>query len=139
MPVIDTFLLDNLITLFNEDGSSNLVTEGVDFSANGFGIQNVGFETEDGVLLVLDDIREAIERVRAFGKTLAVDMGIIVARQTFTETTVNMLKAGADDLTVADMNEEGANLLALQTRQLLSTTSLSLASRGNANILDLFT
>ena len=34
-------------------------------------------------------------------------------------------------LTLADSNEEGANLLALQTRQQLSTTALSLASQAS--------
>ena len=33
---------------------------------------------------------------------------------------INTLQTGADDLTLADANEEGANMLALQTRQQLS-------------------
>jgi len=43
-----------------------------------------------------------------------------------------------DALTLADSNEEGANLLALQTRQQLSTTALSLASQASQAVLRLF-
>ena len=48
------------------------------------------------------------------------------------------MKMGADNLVVADLNEEGANLLALQTRQQLSTQALSLASQSDQAILRLF-
>jgi len=41
-------------------------------------------------------------------------------------------------LTLADMNEEGANLLMLQTRQSLSVTALSLSSQSAQSILRLF-
>ena len=45
---------------------------------------------------------------------------------------------GPDELVLADTNEEGANLLALQTRQELSTTALSLSSMGAQAVLRLF-
>ena len=51
---------------------------------------------------------------------------------------INTLQSGADGLTLADANEEGANLLALQTRQQLSTTALSLASQASQAVLRLF-
>ena len=54
------------------------------------------------------------------------------------ETRVNTLEVGADNLILADTNEEGANLLALQTRQSLSSTALSLAAQSDQNVLQLF-
>jgi len=51
---------------------------------------------------------------------------------------VNTLETGAAKLTLADTNEEGANLLALQTRQSLGTTALSIAAQGEQNVLQLF-
>ena len=45
---------------------------------------------------------------------------------------------GADKLTLANMNEESANMLALQTRQQLAINSLSLASQASQSILKLF-
>ena len=55
-----------------------------------------------------------------------------------TKATINTLQTGADNLVLADSNEEAANLLALQTRQQLSTTALSLASQADQNVLRLF-
>ena len=50
---------------------------------------------------------------------------------------INTLQTGAANLTLADMNEEAANLLALQTRQSLSSSSLSLASQADQSVLQL--
>ncbi len=45
---------------------------------------------------------------------------------------IGTLQTGADNLTLADMNEEGANMLMLQTRQSLGVTALSLVVAGCA-------
>jgi flagellin len=63
---------------------------------------------------------------------------VISGRLDFTTDLVNVLKEGADKLTLADMNEESANMLALQTRQNLGVTSLSLASQAAQSVLRLF-
>ena len=65
-------------------------------------------------------------------------MATITIRQDFTTNMINTLKDGAANLTEADMNEEGANMLMLQTRQALGTTSLSLASQAAQSVLRLF-
>jgi flagellin-like hook-associated protein FlgL len=59
-------------------------------------------------------------------------------RQDFTKNMINLLTTGADSLVLADSNEEGANMLALQTRQQLSTTALSLASQADQAVLRVF-
>ena len=51
---------------------------------------------------------------------------------------INNLQTGADKLTLADMNEEAANMLALQTRQQLGVNSLSMASQAAQSVLQLF-
>ena len=60
------------------------------------------------------------------------------ARQDFTKNLINALQVGADNLVLADINEESANMLALQTRQQLSTVALSLASQADQAVLRLF-
>ena len=45
---------------------------------------------------------------------------------------------GADALVLADTNQEGANLLALQTRENLSSTALSLAAQSDQAVLKIF-
>lgn len=129
---------DNLTTYFNEDRSSSLTTEGVTFDALGLGIAQADFSSAANVQLSIDDVRSALSDVRNFGQSIANDLAIIQTRQDFTKSTINTLQAGADDLTVADQNEEGANLLSLQTRQTLGVTSLSLASQSQQSVLRLF-
>ena len=63
---------------------------------------------------------------------------IVTRRENFTQNLINVLTEGADKLTLADMNEESANMLALQTRQQLAVNSLSLASQASQSILKLF-
>ena len=76
--------------------------------------------------------------LRTESSKLANNLSIITARQEFTQGMINILKDGAAGLTNADMNEEGANMLMLQTRQALGTTSLSLASQAAQSVLRLF-
>ena len=60
------------------------------------------------------------------------------AWQDFTKQLISALNAASDSLTAADTNQEGANLLALQTRQSLSSTALSMASQSDQTVLRLF-
>ena len=129
---------DDLTTFFNEDRTSSLVTDGQTFTSNGLGLVEATFRTSEAIELELDRVRDALTDVRSFGSSLANSLAIIQTRQDFTSSTINVLKAGADGLTVADQNEEGANLLALQTRQALGITSLSLASQSQQAVLRLF-
>lgn len=129
---------DNLTTFFNEDRNNTLRTEGVDFTALGLGLEEGTFTNAANVQKSIDAVREAVNDVRNFGQSIANDLSIVQFRRDFTEQTINTLKSGADDLVVADQNEEGANLLALQTRQALGTTSLSLAAQSQQAVLRLF-
>ena len=129
---------DNLTTYFNEDSSSSLTTTGVDFTADGLGLSKATFINGADVTKALSQVSTALEKVRSFGSSIANDLSIIQNRQDFTTNTINVLKAGSDALTVADSNEEGANLLALQTQQQLGVTSLSLAAQSQQAVLRLF-
>lgn len=129
---------DNLLTNFNEFRTSGLTTEGVTFTAEGLGMNQANFSRASTVDEALAQVRGALESVRDFGSTLANDLAIIQTRQDFTSNMINTLKEGSDKLVNADQNEEGAKLLALQTRQSLGVTSLSLASQSQQSILRLF-
>lgn len=129
---------DDLTTFFNEDLTSSLTTSGTTFTADGLGLSETNFGNADIVEAAAASVRDALSAVRTFGSTLSNNLSIIQTRQDFTSQTINTLSAGADDLIVADQNEEGANLLALQTRQALGTTALSLASQSAQSVLRLF-
>jgi flagellin len=137
-----------LVVTFNEAGTSSLTITGVDFHTGdsagptGLGIDetadvNDWADTTD-VQDSLDQIKAALDTIRAQAAVFGTNLNIIQTRQDFTNSLINILKEGADKLTVADKNEEGAKLLSLQTTQQLGITSLSLASQANQAILRLF-
>lgn len=86
----------------------------------------------------IDRLEAARDELRVQSKKLSSNLSIITAREEFTAEMINTLGDGASKLTEADMNEEGANMLMLQTRQALGTTSLSLASQAAQGVLRLF-
>jgi flagellin len=86
----------------------------------------------------IDGLESAMGDLRTESKKLSSNLSIITAREDFTSNMTNTLKDGAAKLTEADMNEEGANMLMLQTRQALGTTSLSMASQAAQSVLRLF-
>jgi flagellin-like hook-associated protein FlgL len=80
----------------------------------------------------------ALTTINARAASLSTASTSIQIRQSFTADTRRLLNTAADDLTLADINEEGANLTSLQTRQQLAVTAMSLAGRTDQAILRLF-
>jgi hypothetical protein len=69
---------------------------------------------------------------------LSVELSVANTRSSFTAKLRDVLQTGAAKLTLADPNEEGANLLALQTRTSLAAASFSIVQRSENSILRLF-
>ena len=86
----------------------------------------------------LSNIAKATDWLRSYANELGNNYSIIQTRQDFTEAMIDVLETGSDNLVLADMNEESANYLALQTRQQLAINSLSLASQSAQSVLSLF-
>jgi flagellin-like hook-associated protein FlgL len=86
----------------------------------------------------IGQLSEAVDYLRSYATTLGNNYSIIETRQNFTESMIEVLETGADKLVLADMNEESANYLALQTRQQLAINSLALASQSAQSVLSLF-
>jgi flagellin len=126
---------------FNESGSSKLTVTG--FGATTLSQISLAYTVtwnagDANINSSLSLIGTASEILRTKAKTLAANMNVITTRQDFTKNMIDTLKTGADNLTLADMNEESANMLMLQTRQSLGTTSLSIASQAAQAVLRLF-
>jgi flagellin len=132
---------DDLTVIFNENNSSSLSISGVDFDSAGLGIDAAAsgdFQSNASINSVLSDLGAAINTLRSQAATFGSNLSVVEVRQDFTKNLINTLETGAANLTLADTNEEGANLLALQTRQQLSSVALSLASQADQNVLRLF-
>lgn len=130
---------EDLIVDFNSDRSSKLKTDGVDFTIEGLELNDINYQKPSQVEAAIRNIRHAIDAVRDFGTKLSTDLSLVSIRQDFTRNIITTFRAGATDLTIADQNEEGANILAAQTRLDLGTTALSLAGQSQASILQIFT
>ena len=131
---------DNLTVVFNESRTSTLELKGVTFDSTGLGFTqsaNEWMHTDD-IDTALDQITKATSTLRAQASEFGQNLSTVQIREDFTENMINNLTTGADKLTLADANEEAANLLALQTRQSLATNSLSLASQSAQSVLKLF-
>lgn len=87
---------------------------------------------------VITELDAALATLRTQGSTLGSNVALLQTRLDFTEQYVNTLESGSGKLTLADLNAEGANLLALQTRQSLGIQSLSFAGQAEQSILRLF-
>jgi flagellin len=133
---------ESLSVEFNEDGTNTLSVAG--FSATtagtvaGVAVAQANFSDNTNIEAAISDIDDAISNLRTEAQKLASNLSTISIRSDFTDKMINTLEVGADKLVLADMNEEGANMLMLQTRQALGSTSLSLSSQAAQSVLRLF-
>ncbi|MCC6469245.1 MAG: flagellin [Alphaproteobacteria bacterium] len=133
---------DNMQVNFNEDATFELTIVGQNLAAANLG-NNISTATNNwgtvgDVNADLDEYVSALGQLRTAAATLGSQNTLLQTRFDFVNDIVNTLKEGSDKLTLADINEEGANLLALQTRQQLGINSLSLAAQSEQAILRLF-
>ena len=132
---------ENLTVNFNEDRTSSLLVQGKNADVEGLKLPaGEDWDNADNVALdeALNLVDDAINTLRNWAAEFGNNYAILQSRETLTENLVNVLTEGADKLTLADMNEESANMLALQTRQQLAINSLSLASQAAQSVLQLF-
>ncbi len=135
------FLSSGTLTVnFNEGGSSSLTITGFDGSATGLGIaaSTGSWAADSDIDAAVANLKSATDTLRTQTTSLASNNGVIAARQSFVSDTITTETSGADNLTLADTNQEAANMLALQTRQQLGIQALSLSSQANQSILRLF-
>ncbi len=86
----------------------------------------------------ITQLDNSLVTLRNNSSKLSGNLSIITVRQDFSTNMINTLTEGSDKLVLADANEEGANMLMLQTRQSLSTTALSLSAQAAQSVLRLF-
>jgi flagellin len=139
--LLDSTASSDLTVTLNETGTSSVTVAAVDFSTAGdLNISNAtnNWGGAADITAASTELTAALTTLRSQAQAFGSNLSTVQIRQEFTKAMINTLQSGADGLTLADANEEGANLLALQTRQQLSTTALSLASQASQAVLRLF-
>lgn len=129
---------DKLSVQFNENGSSKLDIAGASINAEQLKISTAKLDTNDNIDAALKSLKSATDELRSQASTFGSNLSVVQNRQDFTKGMIDTLQSGSDALVVADPNEEGANLLALQTRAQLASTTLSMASQQDQAVLRLF-
>ncbi|HRJ60115.1 MAG TPA: flagellin [Azospirillaceae bacterium] len=133
---------NDLSVQFNERNTNALKVAAQNLTTSGQGMridyaQNNWVDRSD-IDTAVAQIDYAKSYLRSASQNLSTNLNIITTRESFTKEFSDVLTEGANKLTLADQNEEGASLLMLQTRQQLGTIALSLANQSQQAILRLF-
>ncbi len=129
---------NNLTVIFNETRTNGYVILGKNADALSLGITKAKWNNVEDMQNTILQLQNATELLRNISEQLGNDFSIIKTRQNFTDGLIDVLQTGADNLVLAEINEESANYLALQTRQQLAVNALALASESSNSILSLF-
>jgi flagellin len=145
---INLLRADKLKITFNETGTSTIDIQAKDTSgkerainSSNLNIESVvaaNFDSDATIDSKLGKLGDALNTLRSQSSAFGSNLSAVQNRVDFTKSMMNTLQTGADKLVLADSNEEAANMLALQTRQQLSNTALSLASQADQGVLRLF-
>ncbi len=134
---------DNFEVLLNPDGSSSMTISGVASDSASLGIGTAAgtynnFATDADVEAAIFGLEQAFQTLRSTAAELGGNASVLNTRLDFTQELANTLQSGAGRLTGADLNEEAANMLALNISRQMALTGLNLVSRNSQAILQLF-
>ncbi len=141
---------DRLSIQFNEKTGKNqtkLDIQGSDVTSDNLGITKAGntqlagqvnFQNDSDLEAATKALTGALTSLKSLSSTFGANLSVAQTRQDFTKDLADVLSTGASNLVNVDANSEAANLLALQTRQQLSQTALSLSNQSEQAVLRLF-
>ncbi len=145
---------DSLTVAFNEKSSgsgdrSSLTLDGQTIDSISLGLSRIegynagtnpggDFQLDSAIEAAMTELTGAISELESTASSYASNQAVLQIREDFTNDMINTLQAGSDRLTLADANEEGAKMLALQTRQELASTALALSAQAEQSVLRLF-
>ncbi len=115
---------------------SSVVATGASGSSSVWG--QTGTAAVTAINTAITAINSALNTVRASAQSFGTNAALLEIRSDFTTNLVNTLNTGSSSLVNADLNEEAADLLSLQTRQQLGTIALSIAAKSQQAVLSLF-
>jgi flagellin-like hook-associated protein FlgL len=132
---------NNLTINFNATGSSSITISATDTTAAAYQPAAATTWVSGGNSAIQTSetaASNAVTNYNGLAQTLGSYSALITTRQNFTTQLAGIFTTGANNLTNADLNQESADLLALQTQQSLSVSALSIANQSNQSILRLF-
>ena len=130
----------NDLTVTTNENSTTQVISSSTLSVTGlkFTAATVSWSTASNIDTSITEAKTALSNLRTTSSGFSADLGLLTTREDFTGEIIETLEAGAGLLVNASLEEESANLLALQTRQSLGTSALTFANQVQQSVLQLF-
>lgn len=128
---------NTLSVKFDDKSDSKIDVQSTSLSTATLGLSGVTTINSSNADAFLTTIDTALNTAQNVAGTLGNKLSLIQNRQDFTKNIADIMQTGSDTLVAADTNFEAANVLALQTRQSLSQSALSLANQANQGVLQL--
>jgi flagellin-like hook-associated protein FlgL len=133
----------SLVVYFNESNTSKLTITSTNLSIDtaaglSVAVASANFVSDSNVNTAVSQLATALTKLRTTASSFGNNSTVITTRQDFTTNLISNLQIASDNLTLADTNEEGANLQALQARNSLGITSLGISGQLQQAILKLF-
>ena len=121
----------SLIVYFNEKSTTSLTINGVNITSAGLGVTTAGgsFSDATNINSAGSLLSTALTTLRTDASSFGGNATLIQTRQDFTSNLINSLQTASDNLILADTNQEGANLQALQAQNQLGITSLGISGQ----------
>jgi flagellin-like hook-associated protein FlgL len=130
-----------LTTMVSGASAGSVVSDLITAAGGSGGFSQLTSQTSISPAAVLDHVAAVIDKgiaqIRSQSALLGGNVTFLQSRMDFTTNYINTLQEGSGKLTLADLNEEGANLVSLQTRQQIGVQSLSIAGQQQQAILSL--
>jgi len=125
------------ISVQGSNAAYGIQSAATDASAQSHEVSWVRTDYKDALAGTIRELELFDEALKTEASNLAQNLATITIREEFSANMINTLNSGSDKLVLADLNEEGANLLALQTSSQLASQSLTLASQQSQQVLQL--
>ena len=130
---------NDLTVTTNENSTTQVISSAtLNVTGVGFTAATVSWSTAANIDTSITEAKTALSTLRTTSSGFSADLGLLTTREDFTKEIIETLEAGAGLLVNASLEEESANLLALQTRQSLGTSALTFANQVQNSVLQLF-
>jgi flagellin-like hook-associated protein FlgL len=130
---------NDLTVTTNENQTTQVISSStLNVTGIGFSAATVSWSTASNIDVSISESVVALATLRTTASSFSADLGLLNTREDFTGEIIETLESGAGLLVNASLEEESANLLALQTRQSLGTSALTFANQVQNSVLALF-
>lgn len=129
---------DTLKTMIGSDERNAVQTIGLPLTVDGLGIRKPDFSSLKTVQDSRIDVINALDIATAMRNNISADTDTLKTRYDFSQSTIETMASAAKTLPGTSLNDEAAQLLALQIRQQLSETDMPLAGEAQQNLLRQF-